>query len=97
MIIQFSISRAREFEADRTGAKNIGNSEYLARALEKIEGNVKRHPFKKTGGTESTAHMFISNPFSRSNFIKILSTHPPTHERVKRLRDMELWKNYIDN
>ncbi len=90
MLIQLAISRSREFQADKTGAENIKNSEYLATALEKIEGSVKRFPLRATGTTESTAHLFISNPFKNEGFISMLSTHPPTKERAKRLRDMKL-------
>ncbi len=90
MLIQLAISRSREFLADKTGAENIGNSEYLATALEKIEGSVKRFPMRATGTTESTAHLFISNPFRGEGLISLLSTHPSTKERVKRLRDMKI-------
>ncbi len=88
MIIQLAISRSREYYADYTGAKNIRNPEALASALEKIESSVRHHPFQKTGVTESTAHMFIKNPFRGG--LALLSTHPPTGERVKRLREMKV-------
>jgi len=87
-LIQLAISRSREFQADKSGAKNVGNSEYLATALEKIEGSIKKMPLKQNEVTESTAHMFILNPFSGGGIIRLLSTHPKTEERTNRLRKM---------
>ena len=90
MIIQFAISRSREFLADETGAKIIKDPYSLASALEKIENNVAHHPFRKSGQTEATAHMFIHHPFSGKSFLKLFSTHPSTSERVKKLRSMTI-------
>lgn len=90
MIIQFAISRSREFLADETGAKLIRDPFSLASALEKIENNVHHHPLKKMGSTEATAHLFISNPFRGKSMLNLFSTHPSTSERVKRLRAMIL-------
>lgn len=86
VIIQLAISRSREFAADAGGAKLIGHGEYLARALEKLEGANRRHPFRF--GPEAGASLFIVNPFSGRAFVKLFSTHPSTEERVKRLRSM---------
>lgn len=88
MVIRLAISRSREFLADETGAKIIRNSHGLASALEKLESDVKSHPMRL--GNSSTSHLFISNPFKRKAFWKIFSSHPPTAERVKRLRGMVL-------
>ena len=90
MIIQFAISRSREFLADETGARLTKDPFSLASALEKISSNVKHHPLKQMGTTEATAHLFISNPFKGKGFINIFSTHPSTEERVKKLRNMKL-------
>jgi heat shock protein HtpX len=90
MIIQFAISRSREFLADETGAKIIKDPYSLASALEKIKNNVAHHPFRKQGTTEATAHMFIHHPFSGKSFLELFSTHPSTEERVKRLRNMHV-------
>ncbi|MBT4445807.1 zinc metalloprotease HtpX [archaeon] len=90
MIIQFSISRSREYLADETGAKIIKDPYSLASALEKIKANVSHHPLRKQGTTEATAHMFIHHPFSGKSFFKLFSTHPSTEERVKRLRNMHV-------
>ncbi len=89
MIIQFAISRSREFLADETGAKFTNDASALASALQKIEGSVKHHPFGRMGTTEATAHMFISNPLKSSSFIELFSTHPTTKKRIERLRAMK--------
>jgi|TARA_B100002003_G_scaffold237002_1_gene253580 heat shock protein HtpX len=86
-IIQLAISRSREFQADASAAKSLHTGEGLASALLKLESNIKHHPFRATSGTQTTAHLFISNPFGKMHgLIKLFSTHPPTAERVKKLR-----------
>ena len=85
-LIHMAISRAREFEADKTGAKMIQDPYSLAHALEKLHAGSKRNPIRF--GSESTAHMFITNPFKARGLTKLFSTHPPMEERVKRLKAM---------
>ena len=86
-IIQLAISRSREYIADETGAKFVKNGNSLADALEKIEKNVDINPMRF--GNQSTAHLFISNPFRNAGFLRLFMTHPATHERAKRLRAMK--------
>ncbi|MCB9483048.1 MAG: zinc metalloprotease HtpX [Dehalococcoidia bacterium] len=81
-LIQLGISRSREFEADADGADISGDPEALASALQKIEMGARRVPMNVP---ESTAHLFIANPFAGLRGAKLLSTHPPTEERVARL------------
>lgn len=85
MIIQFAISRSREFIADETSAKLTKNPHALISALQKIEHNVKVNPMR---GNQSTASLFILNPFTAKGFIKLFSTHPPTEERIAKLKKM---------
>jgi heat shock protein HtpX len=89
-LIQLAISRSREFLADESAAKTLHNGQSLASALEKLEGSVKHHPFRATSTTQVTAHMFIVNPFRGGGFIKLFMTHPPVHERTKRLRSLQV-------
>jgi len=86
IIIRMAISRGREFLADREGAMVSGRPQYLADALEKIERNVRKRPV--TGGNPATSHLFIVNPFRGDAVVSLFSTHPPTEERVRRLRAM---------
>jgi len=85
MLIQLGISRSREFAADADGARISQDPESLATALQKIEMGARRVPMQVP---ESTAHLFIANPFAGMRGAKLLSTHPPTEERVERLRRM---------
>lgn len=86
-LIQLAISRAREYEADRAGAEFSGNPLYLASALEKLENYSKQIPLE---GNPVTENLFIVNPFSAKGIMNLFSTHPPTQERIKRLRQMAL-------
>ena len=90
MIIQLAISRSREYLADETGAKLVKDPHALASALEKIEKNVAHHPFQAVGTTNATAHLFIHNPFKGKALFSLFSTHPPTHARCTRLREMKI-------
>jgi len=83
MVIQMAISRRREYLADATGAKFAGNSEGLARALERLGGYARQSALQ---ANPSTAHMFIVNPLSGRSLMKLFSTHPPLEERIARLR-----------
>ena len=89
-LIKLSISRNREYLADSTGAKFIKDGDSLADALEALEKDSKNNSMRI--GNQATAHLFIVNPFSAKNFIKLLSTHPSTEERAKRLRSMDFSK-----
>jgi len=84
-LIRMAISRAREYKADSFGAKVSGNPLYLSNALSKLETYSKRIPMS---GNQATSHMFIVYPFSGKTFSTLFSTHPPTSERIKRLRQM---------
>ena len=88
VLIQLAISRSREYLADSTGAKLVGNPYPLAKALEKLEAYSKAVPMQM--GTPATAHMFIVNPFSGRFLITLFSTHPPIEERIKKLLSMAI-------
>jgi heat shock protein HtpX len=82
MLIQFAISRSREFGADATGAAIAGNPYGLADALRKIDAAAKRVPMD---ANPATAHMFIVKPFSGGGLMSLFSTHPPTEARIRAL------------
>ncbi|TMD58026.1 MAG: protease HtpX [Chloroflexi bacterium] len=87
LLVQLAISRGRELGADATGAETIHDPLALASALEKLDQARKVLP-AKADLNPSTAHLFIVNPFSGDLFASLFSTHPPTEERVRRLRQM---------
>jgi heat shock protein HtpX len=87
-LLQMALSRSREYQADASGAHLIGEGEPLARALQKIEAAAKRTPMD-VNPAEATA--YIINPLSgrKVNFANLFSTHPPTEERIARLRNFD--------
>ena len=87
MLVQFAVSRSREFQADASGARLAGRTYRLAKALEKIEVASRVEPLP---ANPATAHLFIVNPLSGESFARLFSTHPPTEERIARLRAMRL-------
>ena len=87
MLVQFAVSRSREFQADASGARLAGRTYGLAKALEKIEVASRVEPLP---ANPATAHLFIVNPLSGESFARLFSTHPPTEERIARLRAMRL-------
>jgi heat shock protein HtpX len=87
-IIQMAISRTREYEADKTGAKTTHDPDALADALGKLHQGAMMRPMQVN---PATAHMYIVNPlmgFKGENFSRLFSTHPPIEERIARLREM---------
>ncbi len=84
-LIQFAISRSREFIADETGARLAGSPQGLASALLKLTAYSKQAPMRHGG--PATAHLFIVNPFA-GGVANLFSTHPPVEERVRRLQEM---------
>lgn len=85
MLIQMAISRTREYEADAGGARLSGNPMSLANALLKLERGSQLIPMD---ANPATAHMFIVNPLRGGGIMTLFSTHPPIHERVRRLQEM---------
>ena len=88
MLIQFAISRAREFEADRGGAEISGDPQALATALDKIHRYARGIPFATAEAHPATAQMMIMNPLSGAGLAGLFSTHPDTGERIARLHAM---------
>lgn len=87
-IVQMSISRTREYQADKTGARTTHDPEALADALAKLHQGAQMRPMQVN---PSTAHMYIVNPlagFGGQNFSNLFSTHPPIEDRIARLREM---------
>jgi len=87
ILIQMAISRSREYGADAGGAEFMGTGEPLARALEKIDGYARQVPMNVNPAEASN---YIINPLagSKAAFANMFSTHPPTEERIRRLRAM---------
>jgi heat shock protein HtpX len=89
-LIQFAISRSREFQADKSGAEMTGSPLVLASALEKLDAGTSRIPMQVD---PAVSQLFIADPMKAfgkdrkkaGTFAKFFSTHPPISERVERL------------
>ena len=87
MIIQFAISRSREFKADRAGAEISGKPLALASALQKLDQAAHRIPMNVSPAFAPLAQV---NPLAAygGGIAKLFSTHPSTEERIRRLQAM---------
>lgn len=87
LLIKMAISRSREYLADEEGARIAGSPDGLASALQKMESRVQN---SKMQVNEAAAHMFILNPLSREGMARLFSSHPPTQERINKLRKVQV-------
>jgi heat shock protein HtpX len=90
MIVQMGISRVNEFQADRTGAQIAGSPDGLASALQRLENYSRRIPMEVN---PAAAQLAIVNPLAgvrAQSFGKLFRTHPPTEDRIARLRELRL-------
>jgi heat shock protein HtpX len=90
MLIQFAISRTREFQADKSGAEITGQPLQLASALQKISAGTSRIPMNVN---PATSQLFIENPLKAvrgGGVSRLFSTHPPVEERIERLQNMAM-------
>lgn len=87
-IIQFAVSRTREFAADAGSAKLTGHPEWLISALTKLESYSQKAVLNNA--TTQTAHFFIVNPLKavQSNLTSLFATHPSTKDRIERLEKL---------
>ena len=86
MLIQFAVSRSREYGADSSGAALVGDPRPLASALQKLGAASGRVPLQ--GASPTNAHLCIVNPLSGGGLMALFSTHPPLEERIRRLLSM---------
>jgi heat shock protein HtpX len=88
-ILQLALSRSREYEADRSGARLIGDGEPLARALAKLDQASRQIPMPQVH--REMAPLYIVSPLAGMNvsFKNLFSDHPPTSDRIARLRSKE--------
>jgi heat shock protein HtpX len=85
-LLQLGVSRQREYLADATGAKFIGEGRPLADALETLERGTAAVPMPVN---PATASLYIANPLRGAGVATLFSTHPPIAERIRRLRALD--------
>ena len=88
MLIQMTISRTREYSADRMGAEISGNPLGLASALRKISAYARQIPMPSAERNPASAPLFIINPLSGQRMDNLFSTHPSTENRIRALEAM---------
>ena len=86
MLLQFAISRQREFLADATASELLGTGRPLADALGTLERGVEALPMQVN---PATASLYIANPLSRGGMSSLFSTHPPIPVRIARLEALD--------
>ncbi len=86
MILQLAVSRQREYLADATAAKYLGEGRPLAEALGTLKRGVEALPVNVN---PATASLYIANPLSGHGMSALFSTHPPMDERIRRLRALD--------
>jgi heat shock protein HtpX len=89
MILQLAVSRQREYLADATAARYIGEGEPLARALETLKRGTEAIPMQVNPATEA---LYIANPLAAlrgRGMSALFSTHPPMEGRIRRLRALD--------
>jgi len=91
MLLQLGISRAREYQADASGARMVGYADGLIRALQKLGAYNQRIPMDVSPTTSS---LFIVAPLSPGQMLSgLFSTHPPLAERIAALRNMTITRS----
>ena len=85
MLIQMTISRTREYSADRMGAEISGNPLGLASALRKIAAYAGRIPMASAERNPASAPLFIVNPLTGARMDNLFSTHPNVENRIRAL------------
>jgi len=87
MLLQLAISRQREYSADATGARMVGQPYGLISALQKLGAYNKRIP--TTAMSPTTSALCIVRPmFGSETLSSLFSTHPPLEGRIAALREM---------
>ena len=82
MMIQFAVSRQREYLADASAVETTRDPEGMASALEKL----LRYGQPMAKQNTTSAHLFLSNPLKKGTLSRLFSTHPPLEDRIERLR-----------
>jgi len=87
LVVYFGVGRRREFRADEKAAELTGDPVALAEALLKLEEGAQRYPLPRDRALLASAHVMTTNPFP-TGVGRLFAAHPPTDERVRRLRDL---------
>jgi heat shock protein HtpX len=87
-LIQLSVSRSREYQADQSGSMLTRDPLALASALAKLERGTADRPLVPTASVQTTSALMIANPFNARGMSQLFSTHPPIPDRIARLQEL---------
>lgn len=91
MLLQLGLSRQREYSADETGSRMVGNPQGLISALQKLGAYNNRIP--TTAISPTTSALCIVKPlFGREGLANLFSSHPPLEDRIATLRELAAQK-----
>jgi len=85
LLLQIAAPSGREYGADTDGALLTGDPMAMASALRKIDTGAAASPLLPRGPLAAASHLMIAHPFPSAGAGRLLRTHPPTGERVRRL------------
>lgn len=85
-LVHAMLSPKREFDADAAAAELCGSPHGLADALTHLEQAMELVEFR---GSPATEPLYLENPFGSDRLSALFATHPPTAERVRRLRSLD--------
>ena len=83
-LIQLAVSRRREYLADATSVQMTRNPDAMISALEKISSDDS----EMYQASESSSHMFISNPFKGKKISALFQTHPAIEDRIEAIEKL---------
>jgi heat shock protein HtpX len=90
MLLQLGLSRGREYAADETGARMVGQPYGLISALQKLGAYNKQIPTTAVSPSSSAALCIVQPLFGRASLSGLFSTHPPLEDRIAALRELSV-------
>ncbi|MBN32815.1 MAG: zinc metalloprotease HtpX [Dehalococcoidia bacterium] len=88
-LLVLSLTRYREYGADHTGASLTGAPIHLASALEKISMSSLKVPNQDLRQFKTANAFMIIPALSGNDISKLMSTHPPVNDRIRKLKDLQ--------
>jgi len=87
--LMMTLSRYREFAADRGAAVITGRPSALSSALMKISGTIDRIPQTDLRAHAEMNAFYIFPASAKQSIFNLFSTHPPLEKRIERLQRLE--------